>query len=319
MLALFFDGRDVHLRSDYPAPRPGAHEALIQVTLAGICATDLEIVRGYADFRGVLGHEFVGRVVACHERPDLVGRRVVGEINVGCGRCATCRAGRPGHCPQRSVLGIRGRDGAFAEFLTLPVDNLHPVPDSVADEQAVFVEPLAAALEVLQQVRIGPGSHVVVIGDGRLGQLVARVLHGVGCGVIVVGRHERKLALLRQLGIATAMPGQLEPRGADVVVECTGGPQGWTAALALLKPQGTLVLKSTYSGPATVDLSQVVVDEITVVGSRCGPFEPALRLLTRQAVDPRPLVDAVYPLAEGVQALHQAGRSGVLKILLQVE
>ena len=319
MRALFFDGRQLRLDQRYPNPTPDPGEALLQVLLAGICATDLEIMRGYAGFSGVLGHEFVGRVLACDARPELEGQRVVAEINIGCGVCPPCRAGRREHCQQRQVLGIRGRDGAFAQFVAAPVANLHPVPHNVSDQAAVFAEPLAAALRVREQVGIRPSDQVVVLGDGKLGQLIARSLAGVGCELVVQGRsHDRRgMALLRAAGIATAATGEIPPGWADVVVECTGSPAGFDQALDLLRPEGTLVLKSTYADPGAINLSRVVVDEIRVVGSRCGPFQPALRALASGAVDPLPLIDAVYPLAEGLAALEHAAARSVLKVLLR--
>ena len=319
MHALFFDGRQLRLDQHYPDPAPAPGEALLQVLLAGICATDLEIVRGYAGFSGVLGHEFVGRVLACAARPELVGQRVVSEINIGCGACGPCRAGRCEHCQQRRVLGIRGRDGVFADFVVVPVENLHVVPDSLPDQAAVFTEPLAAALRIQEQIDLRPTDRVLVLGDGKLGQLVARSLAGVGCELVVQGRsHDRRgMALLRAAGIATAAAGDIPPGWADVVVECTGSPAGFDQALALLRPEGVLALKSTYADPGTINLSRVVVDEIRVVGSRCGPFQPALAALASGAVDRLPLIDAVYPLAEGVAAMEHAARRGTLKVLIQ--
>jgi threonine dehydrogenase-like Zn-dependent dehydrogenase len=319
MRALRFDGRRLVLDEGYPDPRPGEGEALVQVLLAGICATDLEILRGYAGFSGILGHEFVGRVLVCDARPELTGQRVVAEINIGCRACRGCRAGRREHCQQRRVLGIRGRDGVFADYVVVPAENLHVVPDAVSDQAAVFVEPLAAAWRVREQVALQLSDRVVVLGDGKLGQLVARSLAGADCDLVVQGRSQerRGMALLRAAGIATAAAGDIPPGWADVVVECTGSPAGFGQALDLLRSEGTLVLKSTYADPGAINLSRVVVDEIRVVGSRCGPFEPALRLLGSRAVDPLPLIEAVYSLAESAAALEHAARSGALKVLLQ--
>jgi threonine dehydrogenase-like Zn-dependent dehydrogenase len=319
MHALFFDGRQPRLDQHYPDPAPAPGEALLHVLLAGICATDLEIVRGYAGFSGVLGHELVGRVIACEIRPELVGQRVVDEINAGCGACAPCRAGRREHCQQRQVLGIRNRDGVFADYVVVPVENLHVVPDNVPDQAAVFTEPLAAALRIQEQIDLRPTDRVLVLGDGKLGQLIARSLAGTGCELLVQGRSlaRRGMALLREAGIATAAAGDIPPDWADVVVECTGSPAGFDQALALLRPEGTLVLKSTYADPGAINLSRVVVDEISVVGSRCGPFQPALAALASGEVDPLPLIDAVYPLAEGLAAMEHAARPGALKVLVQ--
>jgi threonine dehydrogenase-like Zn-dependent dehydrogenase len=317
--ALFFDGRQLRLDEHYPDPEPVSGEALVQVLLAGICATDLEVLAGYAGFTGVLGHEFVGRVLACDARPELVGQRVVAEINIGCGACGPCRAGRREHCQQRRVLGIRDRDGIFADCVAVPAANLHPVSDHVTDQAAVFTEPLAAALRIQEQIELRPTDRVLVLGDGKLGQLVARSLADAGCELVVQGRsHDRRgMALLRRAGIATAAAGETPPGWADVVVECTGSPAGFDQALDLLRPEGTLVLKSTYADPGAINLSRVVVDEIRVVGSRCGPFKPALAALASGRVDPLPLIDAVYPLTEGLAAMEHAARRGALKVLMQ--
>jgi threonine dehydrogenase-like Zn-dependent dehydrogenase len=315
--ALVYDGEVLQLREDYPRPVPPPGEALVRVRLAGICNTDLEIVRGYMGFRGVLGHEFVGTVEEAEDR-SLIGQRVVGEINAYCGECPTCRAGRPTHCPHRTTLGIWGRDGAFAEYLTLPVRNLHKVPDTISDEEAVFTEPLAAALEILEQVHLRPTDRVVVLGDGKLGLLVAQVLALMGCDLLAVGRHREKLAILARRGIPTLLEAEAEGLAADVVVECTGRPEGFAAARRILRPRGMLVLKSTYHGGVEADLTGLVVDEITLVGSRCGPFPPALRLLQRGLVDVQPLISAVYPLDRGMEAFARAAEPGVLKVLLQV-
>ncbi len=306
------------LIDDHPRPRPAGGEALVRVLLAGICATDLELFRGYMDFRGVPGHEFVG-VVEEGPDPALTGRRVVGEINVPCGACARCRAGMPRHCATRSVLGIRDRDGAFAEALVLPVANLHPVPDGVPDEAAVFTEPLAAAARILEQVDLAVPGPVVVLGAGRLGLLVAAVLARAAPGrVAVVGRHRRGLELARRWGAVATHASRFRPRGeAAVVVEATGSAAGLSTALAAVRPMGTVVLKTTVAGPHRVDLAPVVIDEVRVVGSRCGPFAPALDLLAHGSVDPRPMIDAVLPLDEAVPALERAARPGALKVLLR--
>jgi threonine dehydrogenase-like Zn-dependent dehydrogenase len=319
MRAVVFDGERLRLAVDYGDPQPPPGEARVRTVLAGICNTDLEIVRGYAGFQGVLGHEFVG-VVDQAEIPALVGCRVVGEINAACGACDTCRAGRPTHCPSRTALGIRGRDGTLAEYFCLPAGNLHLVPDGMPDGAAVFTEPLAAACEVLEQVHVRPTDRVVVLGDGKLGLLVAQVLALTGCDLTVVGRHEEKLATLRVAaqGIRTQVGDDGLDRSADVVVECTGRTEGFQAARRLVRPRGTLVLKSTYHGLVQADLSSLVVDEIQVAGSRCGPFPAALRLLAQGLVDVTPLVEAVYPLDEALAAFEHAGRRGALKLLVRV-
>lgn len=300
--------------------RPRADgEAVVRVTLSGLCNTDLEIARGYAGFRGTLGHEFVGVVEDDGGGPLPCGTRVVGEINAGCATCPRCRAGDPRHCPTRTVLGIVGRDGAHAEWLRLPARNLCSVPEGVSDEQAVFVEPLAAACGVLERCPMNAGTRVAVLGDGKLGQLVARVLSANGVPPVLVGRHRSKLARAEKLGIAIATPDDLSgrQRAFDVVVEATGSAAGFDAALGLLEPLGTLVLKSTVHGTTPMDSARVVVDEVRVVGSRCGRFAPALDLLARGAIDPTDLISDVIPLSQGGRAMAEAGRPGVLKVLLR--
>jgi len=282
-----------------------------------VCNTDLELVRGYYPFTGIPGHEFVGVVERSADAPDREGRRVVGEINAVCGECATCRAGRPTHCERRTVLGIVGRDGAFATHLVLPARNLHPVPDGVPDETAVFAEPTAAALEVLEQVAIDAGTRVVVVGAGKLGHLVAQVLATTGCDLRVVSRGPRPLALLAARGIRTGAAEDLPERRADVVVECTGNPEGLEIARRAVRPRGTVVLKSTYHGRASLDVASIVVDEVTLVGSRCGPLLRALESLARGAVDPRALVEERHLLADGVAAFERAARPGALKVLVE--
>jgi threonine dehydrogenase-like Zn-dependent dehydrogenase len=318
MRGLWLETETIRLRDDLPRPEPAAGEARVRVLVAGICDTDLELVRGYYPFTGIPGHEFVGRVEAAVGAEEWVGRRVVGEINVSCGGCVACLAGRRTHCERRHVLGIRGRDGAFAECLTLPLANLHEVPAGIPDETAVFAEPLAAALEIQEQVAIGPRDRVVVVGDGKLGNLVAQTLALSGCGLTVIGRHASKLALLAARGIATTLAGGVSPGEADVVVECTGNPEGLDVARVVVRPRGTIVLKSTYRGPASVDISRIVVDEITLVGSRCGPFAPALALLAEGRVDVRPLVHARFPLHEAVAAFAEAAHPGVMKVLVEI-
>ena len=322
MQALYLD-HSLSLR-EMPRPTPLPGEALVRVTLAGICNTDVELAAGYMAFQGVPGHEFVGVVEAAPD-PAWLGARVVGEINANCGECETCRAGRPTHCPHRTTLGIAGRHGAFAEYLTLPLHLLHRVPDGVPDEKAVFTEPLAAALEILQQVHLRATDRVVVLGDGKLGLLIAQVLALTGADVTAIGRHPGKLAILAGRGIRTALHGEGVAPGADVVVEATGSVHGFRQARGLTRPRGTLVLKSTFAGDLAPLLSgdglnlfsALVVDEITLVGSRCGPFAPALRLLAEDRVDVLSLVHARYPLADALAAFEHAQRPGVLKVLLQ--
>lgn len=313
MKALWLEDRALSLR-DVPEPAAGG-EALVRVRLSGICGTDLELLGGYYPFTGIIGHEFVGEVVGSPD-PSLTGARVVGEINAACGACEACAAGRTTHCENRTVLGIAGRDGVHAEYVTVPVTNLHRVPDTVSDEMAVFTEPIAAAVEIVEQVHLLPTDRVLLIGAGRLGQLIAQVLALTGARLRVVAKHEAQKALLAQRGIETISPEDVESRRWDVVVEATGSPSGFDLAARAVRPRGTIVLKSTYRGDITLALAPFVVDEITIVGSRCGPFAPALRLLERGDIDPRPLIAARYPLGEAVAAMEHAARSGVMKVLL---
>ena len=315
MRALHFD-QTLQYLPGAPDPEPPPGEALIRTRLAGICNTDLEIMRGYFGFRGVLGHEFVGEVIQADDASALVGQRVVGEINAYCGDCPTCRRGDPTHCPRRTTLGIAGRNGAMADYFTLPSKLLYPVPESIPDEWAVFTEPLAAACEITEQVNLRPTDRVIVLGDGKLGLLIAQVLQLTGCDLLAVGRYPEKLAILERRGIPTHLAGEAVEPGADVVVEATGSAAGFAAARSLVRPRGALVLKSTFHGDVTLNLSMVVVDEIMLVGSRCGPFPAALRLLEQRLVDVESLIHGTYPLAEGVAAFERAVAPGVLKILL---
>lgn len=316
MKALHLDDGGLSLRRDLPRPRRGEGEALIRLSLAGICSTDLEIVKGYAGFRGIPGHEFVG-VVEEADDGRWVGRRAVGTINLACRRCATCLGSGPEHCPARTVLGIIGKDGAFADYLTLPEANLLEVPDGLADEEAVFTEPLAAALRIRDQVPIAPRARLAVVGPGRLGLLIAQVLALTGSSTKVLGRRDESLELPRRLGLDAGLAVDEEADAYDLVVEATGNEAGLAESLRLVRPLGTLVLKSTFAGRATVDLTKLVVGEVRVVGSRCGPFAPALRLLDAKAVAVRPLVEGDYPLEDGVAAFEHAARPGVRKILLR--
>jgi len=336
MYALLFDGH-LRLADDYPEPSALPGEALIRPHLVGICNTDIEITRGYKGFRGVLGHEFVGTVVACAEQ-HWVGRRVVGEINAYCGDCATCRRGDISQCPKRTTLGIFRRDGAMAELFRLPIACLHEVPERLPDTSAVFVEPLAAALEILERAHIRPTERVAVIGDGKLGLLCAQALRLPGCEVVVVGRHPERWALLHGLKIATAHASIFDerrmikdqsgealgehsslgigPSSFDVVVDCTGHPSGLAIARRLVRPRGRLLLKSTFAAESGLNLSMLVVDEVALLGSRCGPFAPALRLLERKLVLTEPLIEGRFALSDGLNAFKAAG--GRLKVLLEV-
>jgi threonine dehydrogenase-like Zn-dependent dehydrogenase len=316
MLALQVDKKRLSLRQVQRPDRDD--EAVVRVLLSGICNTDLEIARGYAGFKGTIGHEFVGAVEES-SNSKLVGQRVVGEINAGCGKCKLCRAGDPRHCAARTVLGIVGRDGAHAEFLRLPTENLLSVPEPVADEHAVFAEPLAAACGILERVAINKTDRVAVIGDGKLGLLCAQVLSLTGASLLVVGKHAAKLRIVERRGIETAKPAQAAKRKRefDVVVEASGAAGGFNLALDLLRPKGRLVLKSTFHGSTEVDAARVVVDEISIVGSRCGRLSDALDLLKKRAIDLDSLISEEYPLSQGLHAMQRAGARGVLKVLLR--
>src|SRR5512147_1636534 len=283
MNALWLENKKISLRDVPPPRKPG--EALIRIRKAGICSTDLELVKGYYPYTGVLGHEFVGEVVEAQDA-SWVGQRVVGEINVVCGQCEQCLNGRPTHCENRTVLGIVNRDGVFAEFTNLPTANLHRVPNSIPDEMAVFTEPLAAALEIQQQIQVRPTDRVLLIGAGRLGQLIAQTLALTGCDLRVVARHDHQQSLLARRGIRITPEEEIQPWRWDIVVEATGSPSGFSLARQAIRPRGTLVLKSTYQGEMSADFSSLVVDEINIVGSRCGPFDPALRLMESRQIDP---------------------------------
>jgi threonine dehydrogenase-like Zn-dependent dehydrogenase len=319
MLALYFNGTRLTPQLNYPEPSPRPGEAVLKVLLAGICKTDLEIMHGYMGFAGVLGHEFVGQVVRCHSRPELVGKRVVGEINCGCGHCKLCKAGIQEHCPRRTVLGILQRDGAFAEYVTLPAKNLHVVPDSVPNQRAVFVEPVAAAFEVLAQRPDLPGKRVIVLGDGKLGLITAQVLASAGCAVMCVGRHRRKLDVLARRGIPVRLDSTSTPHTAPVVVDCTGSPSGFLLARRLVEPRGLIIMKTTVAASNVVQIAPLVIDEITVMGSRCGPFTPALRSIEEGAIDVDSVVSATYSLSDALSAFERAASPRVIKILLQPE
>jgi len=317
MQGLCIENKTLRFREDFPTPEAGPGGALVRVRLAGICGTDLELLQGYAGFEGVPGHEFVGEVVEALETPSLKGRRVVGEINVACGRCDLCARGLKSHCRERRVLGIRHLNGAFAELLVLPVENLHLVPRDVPDEAAVFAEPLAAACRIPEQVCVDPGTRVLVVGAGRMGQLVARVLARTGCDLSVAARHPRQRDLLARAGIAAVGEGDLPVGSMDVVVEAAGSEQGLHQALEAVRPGGSLVLKSSWHESIPADLGRVVVDEITLVGSRCGPFPRALELLASEEVDPHPLIGEIHPLCSGETAFALAAKPGAGKILLR--
>lgn len=325
MRALVLTAAGLELQQNRPVPVLTQNEVLVAVHLAGVCATDIELTRGYkGGFRGVLGHEFVGTVVAAPtEHASWMGQRVVGEINVGCGQCSLCRRGLHKHCRQRTALGIQGRDGAFAEYVALPAANLHAAPPEVSDEQAVFTEPLAAAFEILEQVPVGPDTRVIVQGDGRMGLLCTAVLATTGCDLTIIGRHPDKLALAAANAnvhaeiVSDEVYTRLQAHPADVVVEVTGSPRGFEAALGLVRPQGVIVLKSTFADRLRqFDISHLVVDEVSLVGSRCGPFDKALAAIAAGSVDVLPLINARYPLSDGLAAFAYASERGILKVLI---
>ncbi len=317
MLALVFDGK-VTLRSDYPAPRPARGEALIAVRVAGVCSTDLEVTKGYMGFAGVMGHEFVGEVI---DGPmPWRHKRVVAEINCVCGRCDMCRSGLSNHCRGRTVIGIAGRDGVFAEQVAIPALNLHEVPAAVSDEQAVFAEPLAAAFQVTRQVRFQRSDTVIVLGDGRLGQLVARVLRPLVGRLVLVGKHPAKLEMAEKQGIQTTVVEEFVPRAdTSVVVDATGSSSGFDLAMRAVRPRGVIVLKSTFTTTEALNLSPLVVAEVTVIGSRCGPLDEALGALASGAVDVSALVSRRYPLARAEEALRAAGDPENVKVLIDVQ
>jgi len=314
--ALWLEDGALRLLDNLAVPQPGPEDALVRVITAGVCSTDTALVKGMYSFTGVPGHEFVGIVESGPAK--LCGRRVVGEINIACGACSACQAGQRKHCQSRSALGIRGHHGAFAEFLVLPAQNLHPVPDGVSTEAAAFTEPLAAALDVFERADVLETDRILVVGDGKLAQLVCRVLALVGAQVDVCGRHRGKLDRLEGIVATSSKDGSAGARAYDLAVECTGNPSGLITALQSLRPRGTLVMKSTYPEMAGVDCTRIVVDELRLVGSRCGPFTKALDLLENRQVDPTPLIDARYPLADALEALRRSRERDVLKVLIDV-
>jgi len=332
MRAIALDHGQLSSEANYPTPVPREGEVLVRVLRAGVCETDLQLIRGYMGFNGVLGHEFVGIA----ESGPLEGRRVVGEINCSCWSCPTCKAGRPSHCPNRTVLGILNHDGAFADFIAVPQRNLHPVPVEMPDDVAVFTEPVAAAFQIPAQISIGRHDRVVVLGDGRLGNLCAQVLARLSSHVTVVGKHAEKLALLsnpprgghdhrspkggRYISeINTMLLADVEAsHDADIVVDCTGSPTGLPTALSLVRPRGTIVLKTTVASEQTLALAPIVIDEVTIVGSRCGPFDRALTALEAGEVSVLPLISARYPLGDGLAAVEHARTKPALKVLLDV-
>lgn len=312
MKGLYCDGASIQLRHDLPVPEPGPGEVRLQVQAVGICDTDIQLAKGYLGFRGILGHEFVGRTED--------GRRVVAEINNACHVCPTCRAGRPGHCPHRTVLGIVGHDGAMAEQVTVPRVNLHELPDTVDDRQAVFVEPLAAAFRITEQLELAPDLKMAILGDGKLGLLCAWVARTTGARVSLIGKHRAKLALAGA-GIETHLVDETATlaKSFDIVADCTGAHAGLPTALGLVRPCGTIVLKTTVAGTYTIDLAGVVIDEVRLLGSRCGPFPRAIAALAKGEVDVRPLIGAEYPLDQAEDAFRAASERGAKKVLIHVD
>lgn len=319
MKALFYDGK-LHYRKDVPPPERKGGEVLVKVSLAGICRTDLEITRGYMGFRGIPGHEFVG-LVEDSRYPELNGKRVVGEINCPCRQCETCQKGLGNHCPFRTVLGMLKRNGAFAEYMTLPKDNLHEIPDSLSDEEAVFTEPLAAAIQVTRQVPIGPTTEVVILGAGKLGLLIAQVIGRISQRTTLVSKHPSALRLVEGMNINLKTLNAFKKgakKGLQVVIECTGSPAGLKLAKEIVAPRGTIVLKSTYARNASFEFSDLVINEVTLIGSRCGPFPLALRMLNRGEVSVRPLISATFRLEDGLKAFQEALNKKTVKVLLRV-
>ena len=316
MRALIFNG-NLEYKTDYPLPKPGKSEALIRVTHAGICNTDIEITKGYMGFNGILGHEFVGVVEECGKK-YLVGKRVTGDINIGCGTCPFCRNRMQNHCPNRSVLGILKRDGVFAEYTTLPVKNIHRIPDSVSDEEAVFIEPLAAAFEILEQVNVLSSDRVCVLGDGKMGLLVGQVLSATGCDLTVVGKHREKLSILEEIDIKTGLVFNFKGKEFDVVVDCTGSQAGMERALGIVKPRGKIIIKTTVAKRGYLDLNRVVVNEISLIGSRCGPFSPAIDAIGSRKIDLYSLISDKFDLKDGLTAFQNAKRKDALKIILKM-
>jgi len=314
MKALFLERRKLVIK-DVPEPSPSDDEALLEVLKAGICNTDLELVKGYMDFEGILGHEFVGRIVK-GDHPEWAGKRVVGSINLPCGECSFCLEGREKHCPSRKVLGISGKDGVFAEYVTLPLANLFPLPSNITDIESVFVEPLAASLEIFKQVSIDEGDSVLVLGDGKLGMLIAQLMKLKTSDVSCLGKHKRKLEILEQRGIKTYYSGKEMGTMFDVVIEATGNKRGLDDAMSLIKPTGKIVLKSTFKGGVNVDISKIVVDEIQLIGSRCGPFQEAIDVLSKKQVDVEKMIDGDFPLERALEAFEIAQKSDIIKILI---
>lgn len=316
MRTLIFN-KSLQYTTGYPVPQINNNEALIRVAYAGICNTDIEITKGYMGFSGVLGHEFAGIVEKCSDE-ELIGKRVVGEINLSCGECEYCITGMKTHCQKRSVLGIYKKDGVFAEYTTLPAGNLHEIPNNVSYEEAVFVEPLAAALEILEQVNISSDTKVCVLGDGKLGLLISQVLSMTCPNLIVVGKHREKLSILDELGIRTKMFTSFKEKDFDIVVECTGSLSGIKTAMEVVRPRGKIILKTTVAKKGVIDLNSLVVNEITLIGSRCGPFAPAIKAIASRNLDIYPLISREFNIEDGIKAFEYASGKDVLKVILKI-
>ena len=317
MKGLWLEDKKMSYRADLPRPKLEVDEVLIKVLLAGVCSTDLEMVRGYYDFKGVPGHEFIGLVQDDNGHPDLQGKRVIGDINISCGECERCLRQEPSQCMQRKTLGIFDYDGVFAEYCKLPAKNLTVVPDSVSDVLAVFTEPTAAALRILDQIQVKPSDRVIVVGAGRLGLLIAQALKNTGCDLKVVVRRPEPAAILAGWGIRAVYPDEIKGELADIVVEVTGSPEGFALSRSLTRARGTLVLKSTFAENVSVNLSKLVVDEVTLVGSRCGNYPAGLRALSSGLVQVGDMVDSIFSLEQGLEAINRTGYPGVLKVLIR--
>jgi len=320
MQALVYQDQRIRYLRDYPDPKPAPDEVLIAVETAGVCATDLEIAKGYMQFVGVLGHEFVGRVVKGSR--ELLEKRIVGEINLVCGRCEMCQSGLSNHCLRRDTLGIKGHDGVFADYVVLPRRNVHVIPDSVTNDQAVFVEPLAAAFQIAKQVPLESRSRVIVVGDGRLGLLVVQTLALLGkkSNIFLLGKHPDNLAFCEKRGLQSILVDDFVARCEwDIVVDCSGSPEGFNLSCRLVRPRGKLVLKSTWISNKSVDLTPLVIHEITLIGSRCGPFPDAINALAAARIETNGLITARFPLSEGLTALDKAAQPGQLKVVFDVK
>lgn len=317
MRAIEFD-KKLKITENYPVPEPQDGEALIKIITAGICNTDIEIIKGYMGFSGILGHEFVGVVEKINgSNQELLSQRVVGEINCGCGYCEYCLKGLENHCPNRTVLGILNKNGCFADYITLPVKNLHKVPDDVTNQEAVFTEPLAAAFEILEQIQINPDDKVLILGDGKLGLLISFVLNLTQAEVILVGKHQEKLDIAKNQGIKSRFMDDLfVEKNYAVVVEATGNISGFELAQNLVKPKGIIVLKSTLASEKPLNLAPIVIDEIKIIGSRCGPFKPALDALEKKLIDVKPLISKFFEFDKALDAFELSKIKGILKVLI---